>query len=48
MMDMNLLREAITVLTMGAFGAVVWWAYAPSRKDVHQEHALLPFDKDEQ
>ena len=32
-MDINTLREAILVLALGAFIAVVWWAYGPSRKE---------------
>ena len=29
---MELLRTLITLAVMGAFFAIVWWAYAPSRK----------------
>jgi cbb3-type cytochrome oxidase subunit 3 len=29
---MELLRELSTVVVMGTFFGVVWWAYAPSRK----------------
>ena len=48
MMDINLLREAITVVTMTAFAGVVWWAYGPSRKRMHEENARLPFEGDDQ
>jgi cbb3-type cytochrome oxidase subunit 3 len=29
---MEVLRALLTVLVMGVFLAIVWWAYAPSRK----------------
>ena len=31
-MDINILREAVTVSAFAAFLGIVWWAYAPSRK----------------
>ena len=31
-MDLNLLRSLVTLAAFGAFLAIVWWAYAPSRK----------------
>jgi cbb3-type cytochrome oxidase subunit 3 len=31
-MDINVIRIAITLATMAAFAAIVWWAYAPARK----------------
>ena len=31
-MDINLIREALTIAAMAAFAGIVWWAYAPSRK----------------
>jgi cbb3-type cytochrome oxidase subunit 3 len=30
--DINLMREAVTVSALLAYLGVVWWAYAPSRK----------------
>jgi len=42
-MDINLLRSLITIAAMAAFGGVVWWAYAPSRKRRFENDALLPF-----
>ena len=38
---MELLRSLITVGAFGAFVAIVWWAYAPSRKEAWQRKALL-------
>ena len=31
-MDINLLREAVTVSAFAAYLGIVWWAYAPSRR----------------
>ena len=37
--DINLLREALTVAAMAAFGGVLWWAYAPARKQRFADQA---------
>jgi len=44
--DINDLRSLATVLCMIGFLAVVWWAYAPSRKASFEEAARLPFEDD--
>jgi cbb3-type cytochrome oxidase subunit 3 len=44
-MDINLIREAVTVSAVVAYLGIVWWAYAPSRKAHWQAKALL--DEDE-
>jgi cbb3-type cytochrome oxidase subunit 3 len=31
-MDINVIREAVTVSAVLAYLGIVWWAYAPSRK----------------
>jgi len=31
-MDINLVREAVLVIAIGAFCGIVWWAYGPSRR----------------
>ena len=31
-MDINLVREAVLVIAIAAFGGIVWWAYGPSRR----------------
>ncbi|MGE5638495.1 MAG: cbb3-type cytochrome oxidase subunit 3 [Clostridia bacterium] len=36
-MDINLLRNVITVSAFLSFLAIVWWAYAPSRKAAFEE-----------
>jgi cbb3-type cytochrome oxidase subunit 3 len=44
-MVINFLRSILTVAAMAAFFAVVWWAYAPSRKRHWEDKAIL--DKDD-
>ena len=46
-MDMSDLRGLSTILCMAAFFAVVYWAYAPSRKQYFEDAAALPFADDE-
>ncbi len=38
------LRGVATILCMLAFAAIVYWAYAPSRKGYFDTAAMLPFD----
>ena len=40
-MDINLIRTLVTLAAMAAFLAIVWWAYAPSRKDAWQRKGEL-------
>jgi cbb3-type cytochrome oxidase subunit 3 len=40
-MDLNTLRIAVTVAALLAFLAIVWWAYAPSRKETWQSKGEL-------
>jgi cbb3-type cytochrome oxidase subunit 3 len=44
-MDINMMRTLITVAAMAAFLAIVWWAYAPSRKARWEGRGIL--EKDE-
>ncbi len=46
-MDINFLRSLVTVASLAAFLAIVWWAYGPSRKERFERDALLPFGDDE-
>ncbi len=39
-MDINVLREAVLLLALAAFGGVVWWAYGPSRKSWFERAAI--------
>jgi cbb3-type cytochrome oxidase subunit 3 len=43
---MDFLRSLTTLAVFASFLAVVWWAYAPSRKDAWQRKALLEDDDD--
>jgi cbb3-type cytochrome oxidase subunit 3 len=40
-MDINFIRALVTVAAMAAFFAIVWWAYAPSRKAVWEARGRL-------
>ncbi len=40
-MDINLIRALVTVAAMAAFLAIVWWAYAPSRKEIWERKGSL-------
>jgi cytochrome c oxidase cbb3-type subunit 4 len=46
-MDIIDLRGLATVLCVVAFAAVVYWAYAPSRKGYFDEAAQLPFEDED-
>jgi cbb3-type cytochrome oxidase subunit 3 len=39
------LRIAVTLAAFASFLAIVWWAYAPSRKDEWQRKGLLEEDE---
>lgn len=42
--SINDLRGLSTIFCMVAFGAVVFWAYGPSRKKYFDTAAALPFE----
>lgn len=46
-LDINLLRNVVTIAAFAAFVAIVWWAFAPSRKAEFESKALTVFDGDE-
>jgi cbb3-type cytochrome oxidase subunit 3 len=47
-MDINLIRSLVTVAAMAAFFAIVWWAFAPSRKAAWEQRGRLEqYDKGE-
>ena len=46
-MDMADLRGLSTIFCILAFGAVVYWAYGPSRKASFEEAAEILFDEHE-
>ena len=41
------LRGLSAIFCLLAFAAVVWWAFAPSRKGYFERAAELPFAEDE-
>ena len=43
-MDVNVLREIVTVLSFGSFLGIVIYAVDPRNKDEFEEAARLPFD----
>jgi cbb3-type cytochrome oxidase subunit 3 len=43
-MDLDILRSLVTLAAFGTFLGIVWWAYAPARKDRFYQDGLLPFD----
>lgn len=45
-MEINLLREAMTVVSFAAFVGVIVWAVHPRNKQGFEEAARLPFDED--
>jgi cytochrome c oxidase cbb3-type subunit 4 len=46
-MDINFLRGLITVAALAAFLAIVWWAYAPARKERFERDGRLPLEEDD-
>ena len=46
-MDIDLLRSVVTVAAVAAFTGIVWWAYAPVRKERFERDALVPFQDDD-
>lgn len=45
-MDINLVREAVTVVSFLAFVGIVWFAVHPGNKQRFDEAARLPLDED--
>jgi len=37
------LNAFATILAMGLFFGIVWWAYSSGRQQANQEAAMLPF-----
>jgi cbb3-type cytochrome oxidase subunit 3 len=36
-LDINLLRNLVTVAAFATFAGIVWWAFAPSRRQRFEE-----------
>jgi cytochrome c oxidase cbb3-type subunit IV len=45
-MDVNLLREAVTVLSFAVFMGIVWYAMAPRNGAYFDKAAQLPPDEE--
>ena len=45
-MDVNDLRAAVTVISLGLFLALVAWTWSRSRRAAFDEAARLPFEDD--
>ena len=45
-MDINFIRIVITLLTMGAFFAIVYWAFAPQRRGLLNEQGRSILEED--
>jgi len=45
--SIDALRILIMVLALAAFLGIVWWAYAPARRERFERDALLPFGDEE-
>ena len=46
-MDLNDIRAWHTVVLLGVFLGIIWWAYSKKRKSSFDEAANLPFADDE-
>jgi len=46
-MDINTLRIAVTLITLAAFLAIVFWAYRPARKPILDRQARSILEDDE-
>ena len=41
---METIRSLMTLAAFSSFLGIVWWAYAPARKDRFEKDGLMPFD----
>jgi cbb3-type cytochrome oxidase subunit 3 len=46
-MDLNVLRIAVTLISLAAFLAIVFWAYRPARKPMFDRQARSILEDDE-
>ena len=46
-MDINVLRSLVTLAAFAAFLGIVWWAYAPARRERFERDGQLPFEDGE-
>jgi len=45
---MEEIRSLMTLAAFSSFVGIVWWAYAPERKDRFSKDSLLPFDGEDE
>lgn len=45
-MDINTLRSITTLVSLGVFVGIVWWAWSKRRTADFEEAANLPFEQD--
>ena len=45
-MDINTLRELMTVVSFAVFAGIVWYAVTPGNKDRFDAAARLPLDEE--
>ena len=41
---METIRSLVTLAAFSSFLGIVWWVYAPARKDRFEKDSLMPFD----
>jgi cytochrome c oxidase cbb3-type subunit IV len=46
-LDVNIIRNLVTLVTLAAFLGIVWWAYLPRRKSVLDEQARSILEDEE-
>ena len=46
-MDINTVREAVTVVSFATFVGIVIWAWSSSNRERFEEAAQLPFDEED-
>ncbi|HEX6297989.1 MAG TPA: CcoQ/FixQ family Cbb3-type cytochrome c oxidase assembly chaperone [Burkholderiales bacterium] len=45
---METIRSLMTLAAFSSFIGIVWWAYAPARRDRFEKDGLMPFDGEDQ
>jgi len=45
---METIRSLMTLAAFSSFLGILWWAYAPARKDRFEKDGLMPFDGEDQ
>lgn len=46
-MDINLIREAVTVVALLTFLGIAFWAWKPGNKSRFEQDGRIPFDGNE-